>query len=405
MPKAFVSYSWDSQDHKHWVLRLSERLRSDGVDVCLDQWELAPGDQLPRFMEQAIRDNDFVLVVCTPQYKRKSDAREGGVGYEGDIMTAVAFTQGAERKFVPVLRRGQWSEAAPSWLLGKVYVDLRGEPYSGVRYDELVRALHDLRPEAPPIGAVPVQRLQIGSAVATGTMMTRTPPVSEGPIRVVGVIADEVGRPTLDGTPGSALYSVPFRLSRAASGNWADTFVTVWNDPPRFTSMHRPGIAYVSGDRVVLDGTTMEEVEKYHLETLRLVTEETNRIVGQAEKDARIRAEHESEQARQHEEGVRAVAGRLLFDSDGEPDRGGNAGLGDAQVRQAILQAFYDLYVSDGFSATMEPLAALESRGIPRAVCARNFDYLVAKGLLETVAYGGAARITVDGVDRVERNR
>ena len=36
-------------------------------------------------VERAIRDNEFVVIVCTPRYKRRSDAREGGVGYEEDI--------------------------------------------------------------------------------------------------------------------------------------------------------------------------------------------------------------------------------------------------------------------------------------------------------------------------------
>jgi hypothetical protein len=32
--------------------------------------------------------------------------------------------------------------------------------------------------------------------------------------------------------------------------------------------MHRPNIARGTGDKVVLDGTTIEEIEKYHKETL-----------------------------------------------------------------------------------------------------------------------------------------
>jgi hypothetical protein len=43
--------------------------------VTLDQWELQPGDQLPAFMERAVRENDYVLIVCTPLYKRRSDER------------------------------------------------------------------------------------------------------------------------------------------------------------------------------------------------------------------------------------------------------------------------------------------------------------------------------------------
>lgn len=49
-----------------------------------------------------------------------------------------------------------------------------------------------------------------------------------------------------------------------------EAFIKTWNQPPQFTTMHRPGIARVSGDRVILDGTTIEEVEKYHRDTLKL---------------------------------------------------------------------------------------------------------------------------------------
>jgi glutamate synthase (NADPH/NADH) small chain len=34
-PKAFISYSWDSPEHKAWTKALATRLRSDGVDVTL----------------------------------------------------------------------------------------------------------------------------------------------------------------------------------------------------------------------------------------------------------------------------------------------------------------------------------------------------------------------------------
>lgn len=40
--------------------------------------------------------------------------------------------------------------------------------------------------------------------------------------------------------------------------------------------MHRPGIGRVEGDRFILDGTTIEEVDKYHLETLQLAVDQTN---------------------------------------------------------------------------------------------------------------------------------
>jgi hypothetical protein len=63
---AFISYSWDDDAHREWVRGLAERLRADGVDVSVDRWATAPGDQLSAFMERAIRDNQFVVIICTP---------------------------------------------------------------------------------------------------------------------------------------------------------------------------------------------------------------------------------------------------------------------------------------------------------------------------------------------------
>lgn len=106
MRSAFISYSWDDDVHREWVRGLAARLRKDGVDVSIDRWAAVPGDQLPAFMERAIRENQFVVIICTPRYKRRSDAREGGVGYEGDIMAAEVMTSQNDRKFIPVLRSG-----------------------------------------------------------------------------------------------------------------------------------------------------------------------------------------------------------------------------------------------------------------------------------------------------------
>ena len=96
-PSVFISYSWDDARHRKWVRSFAEKLHRDGVQVALDQWALAPGDQLPKFMETVVRENDYVLVICTPKYKAKSDMRAGGVGYEGDIMTGEVFALGKRR--------------------------------------------------------------------------------------------------------------------------------------------------------------------------------------------------------------------------------------------------------------------------------------------------------------------
>ena len=54
VPKIFITYSWDNEQHKEWVRKFSDRLLSDGVDVTVDQYDVSSGDRLPQFMEQSI---------------------------------------------------------------------------------------------------------------------------------------------------------------------------------------------------------------------------------------------------------------------------------------------------------------------------------------------------------------
>lgn len=174
-PKAFISYTWEDPDHVAWVKSFATRLRNDGVEVTLDQWHAALGDQLTEFMERAIRENDFVLVICTPKYKSKSDQREGGVGYEGDVMTAEVNTARNRRKFIPVRRKGEWAKAAPSWLLGSRYVDLCDDPYSEEAYNDLMDALHGTQEVPPPVGSRPSQRTPADPAADEVNSTARDP--------------------------------------------------------------------------------------------------------------------------------------------------------------------------------------------------------------------------------------
>jgi hypothetical protein len=140
-PTAFISYSWDSASHREWVRNLAIQLQHDGVEVVLDQFDALPGDRLTQFMEDAISKTDFVLIICTPNYKQKADGRRGGVGYEGDIIASEVFANTSPRKFIPILREGEWFEAASIALRDRIYVDLRGTSYPEQNYQELLAAL------------------------------------------------------------------------------------------------------------------------------------------------------------------------------------------------------------------------------------------------------------------------
>jgi len=312
MAKAFVSYSWDSDDHKAWVAQLAARLRADGVDVILDQWHVVPGDQLPEFMERAVRESDFVLIVCTKKYKERSDNRSGGVGYEGDIMSGEILTQRNQRKFIPILRQRPWAQVAPSWLTGKYYIDLSENPYLEDHYADLLTTVLGTRQAPPPIGH-PVQDPQV-QPTSIGIKQPRSTSPTFEPIRILGVIVDEVGTPRNDGTLGSGLYNVPFRISRQPPHEWVDLFVEAWNHPPRFTTIHRPGIASVRGTTIHLDGTTIDEVQKYHRETLILAIQEANANYLQLLAQQMREQQQEQQRIEKHKQGVKDAAKNIRFD-------------------------------------------------------------------------------------------
>jgi tetratricopeptide (TPR) repeat protein len=210
MPKAFISYSWDDQAHKSWVHDLAVRLRSDGVDVTLDQWHAAPGDQLPAFMDKAIRENDFVLIVCTPRYKLKADGGLGGVGFEGDVMLGHIFTTSNHRKFIPVLRKGEWELAAPSALLGKFWIDLREGPDYEQQYQQVLRTLLGQREQAPRVGG-PTQ-LFLPDITST-TVIGRT-----GYVEILrAALVPKPGMFLLSGEPGSGKSTLALMFAYQAA--------------------------------------------------------------------------------------------------------------------------------------------------------------------------------------------
>ena len=155
-PQAFLSYAWENEPHKLWVRELAERLQGrSGVRVILDQWDLVPGSDRLAFMEQGIENCDFVIVICTPTYAEKAKDRAGGVGYESMVITGALAEQIETRKFIPVLRIGDWNSCLPTYLKSRHGVDLRNDPYSEAQYEQLIRALHCEPIQPPPIGPKP----------------------------------------------------------------------------------------------------------------------------------------------------------------------------------------------------------------------------------------------------------
>ena len=118
-PKVFISYSHDDKAHEDRVLDFAERLRDDGVDAMIDQYEQSPPQGWPDWCERQIRESDFVLMVCTETYLRRVNGdEEPGVGYgvlwEARLVKQDIYGSGSvSSKYVPVLFAGGLLEHVP----------------------------------------------------------------------------------------------------------------------------------------------------------------------------------------------------------------------------------------------------------------------------------------------------
>ncbi|EGQ8410695.1 TIR domain-containing protein [Vibrio cholerae] len=141
VPKVFVSYSHDTQEHKKWVLDLATRLRNSGIDAVIDQWELGPGDDLPHFMETNLATADRVLMICTERYVEKANSGSGGVGYEKMIITSELLSKIDSNKVIPVIKQDA-SNDVPTFLKSKLYIDFSKIEDYELSFDDLVRSIH-----------------------------------------------------------------------------------------------------------------------------------------------------------------------------------------------------------------------------------------------------------------------
>ncbi len=171
-PKIFISYSHDSKDHSERVLQLANKLRADGVDAILDQYELAPAMGWARWMLQQVEASDFVLVVASPTYKKRFEGTEApgtgrGVSWEGLILTQALYeASGSNKRIIPVVFCGTEPEdAIPTPLRPFVYLRIPTD------YEMLLRQIYN-QPvvQRPPLGAAPLLSAKSVGTIASGTM-------------------------------------------------------------------------------------------------------------------------------------------------------------------------------------------------------------------------------------------
>lgn len=155
-PKVFISYSWDSPEHKDWVTALANELRKNGIDAKIDEFITQRGTvNLNRMMIENIRDTDYTLVVLTDKYAEKAESFKGGVGYETSLLVN-EIGENIE-KIIPIMRfEGDTRKAIPFYLKGVTYIDFSNDHNFYDKLEELkYKILKKDRIEMEPLGEIP----------------------------------------------------------------------------------------------------------------------------------------------------------------------------------------------------------------------------------------------------------
>jgi len=138
----FISYSWDSEEHKDWVTSLVNLLRNNGVDAIFDIFETQKGTvNLNAMMLKNIKDNDYTIIVLTQNYAEKADAFQGGVGFETNLL--IPYIQENLQRIIPIMRcKGDKAKAIPFYLSGLYYIDF-SEPHDfEEKFNELLHKIY-----------------------------------------------------------------------------------------------------------------------------------------------------------------------------------------------------------------------------------------------------------------------
>lgn len=222
-PKVFISYSHDNEEHKNWVLQLATRLRSNGVDIVLDRWNLSLGQDLPAFMESGLSESQRVICVCSEEYVKKSNKKTGGVGYEKQIITAELLSDLNSKWVIPVIRNNSSDKKVPTFLNGRLYINFEDSSLYEAHYESLLRdLLNEPVLPIPELGENPFQTAQKYSE-------QRFFPTSEK-----YVSPSTNGKVTFDYSNNNGRYSIGqesllFEISFSKANN---SSIYVYNDAP-----------------------------------------------------------------------------------------------------------------------------------------------------------------------------
>lgn len=156
---AFISYAHESRNRDRLVGELAARLRGDGVDCDLDQYEESPDTGWPTWMEKLVwEEGRFILVVPSPKYlARWTLTEQAGIGLGAKweakhIKQKLYEDEGFNTHIIPVI----FDDVEIDYLPAALRDVTRYNVSRPEEYDKLLRRLLDQpSSQAPQVGARP----------------------------------------------------------------------------------------------------------------------------------------------------------------------------------------------------------------------------------------------------------
>ncbi|MDN3356130.1 CHAT domain-containing protein, partial [Actinomadura sp. DC4] len=163
VPRVFISYAHDSDDHQELVREFYAFLRASGVDAKLDLPLAERRRHWPTLMQEQMRVADYVLVIASPEYRRAADGEAAfderrGVRWEARQLVDElyrSFGEAAER-VLPVVLPGRSEADIPGFLSPGAATHYTVREFSVAGAERLLRLLLDQPREVePPLGPAP----------------------------------------------------------------------------------------------------------------------------------------------------------------------------------------------------------------------------------------------------------
>jgi len=170
--KVFVSYSWDSEEHKLWVLDLVRKLRQEGYDANFDRAITSTSTvNLNQMMVEHMRDDDYILLVLTEQYTTKADGFVGGVGFE-TILSLPIIQQHLDKLIILTRQPSVLQKGIPFHLQGINYIDFSNPSDFEGKFEELIHRLQKVPIfDLGPIGEKKIRQSIMQEKNATVSIM------------------------------------------------------------------------------------------------------------------------------------------------------------------------------------------------------------------------------------------